>query len=194
MTLPLFLALHLVYGTLVGRVLFPRMRAEGEVLGAPLLISLVPVALVSAPVGAIFMRYSGGWFLHGLMVGEGNIAYERFHFGLLLLVILGAGFVSTIGLVSVVVFASRDREQLAWSMGAVAAVVAVVTIGLDGKDIINIVGTHGRHLWNHPTGVLSVAVVVVLMAWVVVVKRKFADVPKQTGPSVPKSPLLHGPL
>ncbi len=191
MTLPLFLALHLLYGTLVARVMFPRMRAEGEVLGPPLLIMLVPVAFVSAPIGTIFMRYSGGWFLHGLLLGEGSVAYERFHFGLLLAVIAGIAICTIGSIVNVAVWASRGRSQMAnaglWLGGA----IAIATVGVDVKNIITIVGTGGRHLWVHPVGLLSLIAVVVLFGWIAVIKTRFAAPPPQTGPgtSVPLSPL-----
>lgn len=180
MTLPLFLALHLVYGTAMGLVLFPRMRAEGEVLGPPLLTMLVPVALVTAPVGAVLLRYSGGWFLHGAFIGEGNVAYERFHFGLLLLVGLGAALATIAGMFNVVIFVSRDKPALARATFYVAAAAGLATIGLDAKNIITIVGTNGRHLWQHPAGLLSLAVVVVLGAFVALTKARFATVPSRT--------------
>ena len=192
MTLPLFLALHLLYGTLVARVMFPRMRAEGEVLGPPLLIMLVPVAFVTAPIGTIFMRYSGGWFLHGLLLGSsGSIAYERFHFGLLLAVIFGIAACTVGSIINVAVWASRDRPKLANAGLWLAALIALPTLALDFKDIVTIVGTNGRHLWSHPVGLLSFAAVVVLFGWVAVIKARFAAPPPQTGPgtSVPLSPL-----
>lgn len=181
MTLPLFLALHLAYGTLMGLVLFPRMRAEGEVLGPPLLLMLLPVAVVTAPVGAVLLRYSGGWFLHGAFIGEGNILYERFHFGLLLLVGLGAGLATVVGMFHVVAFISRDRPGLARAPLYGAAGVAVAVFLLDGDNVLTVVGTNGRHLWAHPAGLLSLAVVVVLFGYVGVARARFAAVPATTG-------------
>jgi len=194
-TLPLFLALHLVYGTLVGRVMFPRMRAEGEVLGPPLLIMLLPVALVTAPIAAVFVRYSSGWFLHGALTGEGNVLYERFHMGLLLAVIILAGVFTCAGVVNVAVWASRDRPRLARAGLWVAVAALVLTAALDLDGLITIKGTGGRHLWSHPVGLLSLAAVVVLGAWVAVCKARFAGVPEVQqvpGMGVPKS--VAGPL
>jgi len=177
MTLPLFLAMHLVYGTAMGLVLWPRMRAEGEVLGPPLLLMLLPVAAVTAPVGAILLRYSGGWFLHGAFVGDGNIAYERFHFGLLLLVGLAAGLSTIAGMFTVVIFVSRNRPSMARLPFYLASVVVIAVVGLDGKHVITVIGTNGRALWLHPAGLLSLAVVVVLVAFVALTRARFAAVP-----------------
>ena len=91
MTLPLFLAVHLAYGVAMAFALFRRMHCEGEVLGVPLLWTLVPVGTVSFPTGAILLRYAGGWFLHGAFIGDGSVSYERFHLGLMFLVGLTAG-------------------------------------------------------------------------------------------------------
>jgi hypothetical protein len=195
MTLPLFLALHVVYGTLVGQVLFPRMRAEGEVLGPPLLLTLVPVALVSAPVGTILMRYAGGWFLHGLFVGGGSVAYERFHFGLLLAVILGAGVATVAGVLNVAIWASRDRPVAARAGLYVGGGVALLTLVLDLAGVFIVRGTGGRYLWLHPAGLLSVAVVVVLFGWISICRSRFAAVPEPRqipGQGVPRS--VAGPL
>ena len=179
MTLPLFLAMHLVYGTLMGLVLFPRMRVEGEVLGPPLLITLVPVALITAPVGAVLLRYCGGWFLHGFFIGEGNVVYERFHFGLLLVVGLGAGLATVAGMFHTVAFISRERPGLARGPVYVAAAAALAVVAVDGKNVLTVVGTGGRHLWAHPAGLLSLAVVVVLLGFTGVARARFAAVPSR---------------
>jgi hypothetical protein len=181
MTLPLFLALHVVYGTLMGRVLFPRMRAEGEVVGAPLLMALAPVALISAPVGALLVRYAGGWFLHGWLMGDGSVGYERYHLGLLMLIGALAGAATIAGLFFILATASRDRHDVRnaplWAAGVVAAVVLV----LDGRDVFAIAGTQGRHLWSHPAGLLSVVVVAVLVAWLNVVQQRFSAIQRPPG-------------
>ena len=179
MTLPLFLALHLVYGTWMGLVLFPRMRAEGEVLGPPLLITLLPVAVVTAPVGALLLRYSGGWFLHGALIGEGNVTYERFHFGLLLLVGLGAGVATIAGMFHVVVFISRDRPGWARLPFWLALLAAGVVVAVDAERIFTVAGTSGRMLWAHPAGLLSLALVVVLAGYVALTRARFAGVPSR---------------
>ena len=179
MTLPLFLALHLVYGTLMGFVLFPRMRAEGEVLGPPLLITLVPVAVVTAPVGAVLLRYTGGWFLHGALIGNGSVTYERFHFGLLLLVGLGAGLATVAGMFHVVVFISRERPGWARIPIWLGGIAALAVVAVDGPRILTVAGTNGRALWTHPAGLLSLALVVVLLGFVAVTRARFAAVPSR---------------
>ena len=194
MTLPLFLALHLVYGTVIGQVFFPRIRAEGEVIGPPLLWMLVPVAVISAPVAAVLTRYSSGWFFHGLFVGAWSSSYERFHFGLILGAVLGAGAATIAGVLHVIIWASRDRHGLIKAAFYVAGTVALLTMALDLKGIFVIRGTE-RWLWFHPAGLLSVAVVVVLSAWVAVCRARLADVPEPQqipGMGVPKS--VAGPL
>ncbi|MFZ9889778.1 MAG: hypothetical protein ACO3JL_19965, partial [Myxococcota bacterium] len=84
MTLPLLLALHLGYGVVMAHAVERRVRAEGAVLGVPLVFAMLPVACVSVPLGAVLLRWAGGWFLHGAFLGEAGIAYERFHLGLML--------------------------------------------------------------------------------------------------------------
>jgi hypothetical protein len=181
MTLPLFLALHLVYGTLIGRVLFPRMRAEGEVVGIPLLLALVPVALISAPLGALLVRYAGGWFLHGWLLGDGGLAYERFHFGLLLLSGTGAAAFTVAGLFFIVATASRDRHDVRNVPIWIALVITLSVLVLDGGDVVRIAGTQGRHLWSHPVGLFSLAVVGVLWAWINVCREKFSAIARPPG-------------
>jgi hypothetical protein len=194
MTLPLFLALHLVYGTVVGTVFFPRIRAEGEVVGPPLLWMLVPVAVISAPVAAVLTRYSAGWFFHGLFVGAWSSSYERFHFGLIIAAVLTGGVATVAGILHVVIWASRDRLALIKVPLYLAALITVVTLALDLKGIFVIRGTE-RWLWFHPAGLLSVANVVVLAAWVALCRARLADVPEPQqipGMGVPKS--VAGPL
>ena len=188
MTLPLFLALHLVYGALMGTVLFPRMRAEGEVLGPPLLWMLLPVAVVTAPVGAVLLRYCGGWFLHGAFLGDGKVVYERFHFGLLLLVGLSAALATVAGMFHVVAFISRDRPGLARAPFYVALAVILGVFVVDARNVLTVMGTNGRHLWAHPAGLLSLAVVVVLVAWVGVARARLAALPLLPGQSAPPRP------
>src|SRR5690349_21483197 len=112
MTLPLFLAAHLVYGMGMGMLILPRLKAEGEVIGVPLLLSLTPVAAITAPLGTILLRYAGGWFLHGALHGQGSIAYERFHLGLMLLVAAGAVGATLAGLFGYIAAITRDRLKL----------------------------------------------------------------------------------
>ena len=133
MTLPIYLAAHLVYGVLMGGILLRRMRAEGEVVGIPLVVTLAPVGLVTAPLGAVLLRYAGGWFLHGYMLGDGSIAYERFHLGLMIAVGLAAGAATLGGLFFAVAVLSRDKPALTLVPLAVALVIGALPFVLDGK-------------------------------------------------------------
>lgn len=183
MTLPIYLAAHLVYGVLMGGILLRRMRAEGEVVGVPLVITLVPVGLVTAPLGAVLLRYAGGWFLHGYMLGDGSIAYERFHLGLMIAVGLGAGLAALGGLFFAIAVLSRDKPALTLVPLAVALVIGALPFVLDGEDVLRVPGTHDTWLFAHPAGLVSLAVVLVLAAAHLYAKRKVANVlPRPTGP------------
>ena len=192
MTLPLYLCAHLVYGVAMAFVLFPRMRAEGEVLGPPLLMTLAPVGLFTAPIGAVLVRYSGGWFLHGAFFDQGAISYERFHLAILLMTGILAGVFVVGGMFFAVAFISRDRPQLAKAPYLLAAFIVVVTLGLDWQDVITIAGTSGRRLWSHPVGLMSVGVLLIL-AGVWRLAGRFADVPLPSG-SRPSTPPMSTPL
>lgn len=164
MTLPLLLALHLAYGVLMAFAMERRMRAEGEVLGVPLLWTLLPVVAVSTPLGAVLLRWAGGWFLHGQLLGEGSITYERFHLGLMVGVGLAAGLCTVLGMFAAIAALSRGARRLALVPGLVALALAVGTLATDAEGVVELAGTRGRMLWAHPAGLVSLALVLSLLA------------------------------
>lgn len=171
MTFPIFCALHLAYGVLMAFAVFRRMRSEGEVLGVPLLFTLLPVGLVSAPVAAVQLRFAGGWFLHGALHGEGSIGFERFHLGLMFGTGLAAGLAAVAGMFFAVALLSRDRPRLAIAPVAVAVIAAGLTVALDPRGALIVTGT-GKSVAQHPVGLVSLAAVLVLAAaWRFAVKR-----------------------
>ena len=188
MTLPIYLAAHLIYGVLMGTALLRRMRAEGEVVGIPLVITLAPVGLVTAPLGAVLLRYAGGWFLHGQMLGDASVAYERFHLGLMIAVGLAAGLATLGGMFFSIAVLSRDKPALTLVPLAVACVIGALPFVLDGADVVRIPGTAlggtaARWIFMHPAGLVSLAVAAVLVASHLYAKKKVAPVlPRPTGP------------
>ncbi len=166
MTLPIFLAVHLAFGALMAHVLMPRMRAEGEVLGVPLLYTLAPVGMITAPLGAVLLRYAGGWFVHGAVTGNGSIAYERFHLGLMILGGVLTAVVTVAGMFFAIAMLSRDRPRVARAPYYLAAFAALLTVVLDAVDVVIVPGSGGKWLFWHPAGLVSLAVLVVLgAAW-----------------------------
>jgi hypothetical protein len=161
MTFPIFCAVHLVYGVLMAHVLRKRMMSEGEVLGVPLLWTLAPVGLVSAPCGALLLRFSGRWFLHGMMQQDGAIAFERFHLGLMFVVGLSAGMATITGMFFALALSSRDRKRLAWAPVGAAALIVLVAVGADPAGTLHV---GGRTIFTHPAGLVSLACVLVLFA------------------------------
>lgn len=195
MTLPVFLAAHLVYGVLMATLLLRRMRAEGEVVGVPLVVTLAPVCCLTAPLGAVLLRYAGGWFLHGMFVGDGNIPYERFHLGLMVAVGL-AGIAATVGgMFFAIAVLSRDKPALTLVPLAVALVIGALPFVLDGADVVRVPGTNGKWLFTHPAGLVSLAVVAVLFASHLYAKKRVANVlPRPTGPgSIIAPPIAMNP-
>lgn len=182
MTLPIFLAAHLVYGAIMGRLLLRRMRAEDEVLGVPLVVTLLPVCVATAPLGGALLRYAGSWFLHGAFHGEGSIAYERFHLGLMLATGIGAGVFTILGMFFVIAVLTRDKPNLALVPTALAGVILLLTAALDGGDIVRVPGA-GRWLFLHPAGLVSVAIIAVLVAAALYARARTANVlPRPSGP------------
>jgi hypothetical protein len=174
MTLPIFLAVHLAYGTLMAFAMERRMRSEGEVLGLPLVFALVPVAFVSAPLSAVLVRYAGGYFLHGAFVGSGSIEYERFQLGLLLAVGFAAGLVAALGLIFSVVLLSHDARRGALGPVAVAALGIVLTIALDASGVFVIAGTGGQTIVQHPVGLVALGVLLSLGASFLVARARLS--------------------
>jgi hypothetical protein len=186
MTLPVYLAAHLIYGMLMGSALLRRMRAEGEVIGVPLLVTLGPVAMLTAPLGAVLLRYAGGWFLHGQLLGDGGIAYERFHFGLMIAVGICAGLATVGGMFFAIAVLSRDKPRMVRLV--VVLVVVALALVVDRGDIASMMDFRqggGPPSWilRHPAAVVSLAVAAVLAGSHQYAKKKIAPVlPRPTGP------------
>ncbi len=164
MTFPLFLLLHLAYGAACALATERRMRSEGEVLGLPLIITLAPVAVISAPISAALLRYAGGWFLHGQIVGRNPIAFERFHFGLMLAIGVLAVLTTVVGNFVTIAAVSRGSKALSFAPFIIAVGVSAAVIAVDFKNMLNIGGPDGPSLWSHPAFILSIANVLVLGA------------------------------
>lgn len=142
-----------------------RMRHDGTVLALPLVWTLVPVALVSTPLGAVLARWAGGWFFHGAFLGDNAIPYERYHLGLM----MGAGLAVILVTILATCFCvgalSRDARWVARLPMLLAVGSLLFLIFRDGAGLFVITGTQQR-VWSHPAGLLSLGVVVALvLAW-----------------------------
>ena len=177
-TLPIYLAVHLAYGAFMAQVFLRRMRSEDDVVGLPLVATLAPHAL-TAPLGAVLLRYAGGWFLHGSLHGDGSIGYERFHLGIMILVGVLGGLCTVAGLFVGVAFLSRDRPREALAPVAIAALVCIIVVVLDGRGVFVVSGTQGRLLFFHPAGLISAAIPLVLVASWALARARLAE---PTGP------------
>lgn len=164
MTLPLYVCAHVFYGVFMAHAMERRLRSEGEILGLPLLCTLAPVASISTPLGAVLLRWAGGWFLHGAFLGEGSIPYERFHLGLMVGVGLAAGIATVVGMFVAIAALSRDARKVAWAPAGVALFGSVLVLALDARGVVEVAGTGGRMLWTHPVGLVSLALLVTLGA------------------------------
>lgn len=166
MTLPLLLAVHIVYGVAMAFAMERRMRSEGEILGLPLVLAMTPVALVSTPLSAVLARWSSGWFFHGLFFGEASLTYERFHLGLMVGIGLLEGLVAAAALVFSIAVLSRDARRLALAPVGLAAVIALLVVVLDGDGAFVIAGTGGDTVFTHAAGLVSGAILLGLTsAW-----------------------------
>lgn len=184
MTLPIYIAAHLVYGASMGRLLLRRMRAECEVVGIPLIVTLAPVCLATVPLGAVLLRYAGSWFLHGMFEGEGVVAFERFHLGLMLAVGSAAVAATLFGLLLVLAVLTRDRPRLANIPFALAGLLTFIPLVLDGRDVLMVPGTLGRWVFLHPAGLVSVAVAGGLLSgWLFARARTAHVMPRPRGPA-----------
>lgn len=165
MTFPVFLSIHMLYGTLMAYTMEKRMRSEGTVLSLPLLWTLLPVALVSTPLGAVLVRWAGGWFFHGAFMGENAIPYERYHLGLMMGVGLTVQAVTLLATCFSIGALSRDARMWARLPWLSALVLLAVVLVLDASHVFVVTGTD-QALWGHPAGLLSLGVLSALvMAW-----------------------------
>lgn len=140
-----------------------RMRSDGTVLAFPLLWTLLPVALVSTPLGAVLSRWAGGWFFHGAFMGDNAIAYERYHLGLMMGVGLAVQTVTLAAACFSIAALSRDARQLARLPGLLAGFGMFLLWWHEGPRMFVITGTE-QGVWRHPAGFLSLGVVVALVA------------------------------
>lgn len=165
MTFPIFCMAHLLFGAALGFATERRMRTEGEVFSAPLLFALAPVLLVTAPLGALLLRYAGGWFSHGLFTGDAAITYERFFFGLVCAVSLTAALATAGAMVWVVSVLSHERAPLAYGLAGAAGVGIALTAVLDGPGIWHVMGADVP-VYAHPAGWVSAAILAVfILTW-----------------------------
>lgn len=164
MTFPIYLCVHVLYGALMAHAMQKRLRSEGEILGVPLLVTLAPVALSSAPLGSVLFRWAGGWFVHGAFLGEGSIPYERFHLGLLAGVGVSAGLATVAGMFIAIAALTRNAPWVARAPIVVSLVVIALVAAIDRRGVFAVAGTGGRALWEHPAGVVSLAIGLSLVA------------------------------
>jgi CBS domain-containing protein len=164
MTLPILFAVHLVYGALMAFIMERRMRSEGEVLGLPLVLALLPVAVVSTPMSAVLVRWSAGWFLHGFTLGEASIAYERFHLGIIMGVGLLLGITTAGALVFAIALLSRDARRLALLPAALGGLLVALVLLLDGRGAVLVAGAGNKLVFLHPTGFVSLGIGLALFA------------------------------
>lgn len=163
MTLPIFLCVHLAYGTLMAFAMERRMRSEGEIVGFPLVWALVPVAFVSTPMAAVLVRYSGAWFLHGMFLDDGAITYERFQLGLMIAIGIAAGVATSLGLVFSIAFLSRDARRAATGPALVAILGVLLTAALDLQGVMVVPGADVTFV-QHPAGLIGIGVLFALFA------------------------------
>ena len=156
MTLPLYAGLHLVYGAVMAFASERRMRAEGEVLGWPLVVTLLPVALVSAPVGAVLARFAGEWFFQGINVGAFPIEFERFHLGVLVTVGAIAALCTIVGNFAAIAFLSREARRAALVPVFVGLGIMCTAALIDPMGILEV--RPRTPIFSHPAGLCSLAV------------------------------------
>lgn len=162
MTLPLVLALHLAYGALMAYATERRMRAEGEVLGWPLVATLTPVALVSAPVVALLTRYLPHYFLQGVPFSSWEGAWERYHLALMFGAAASTFVFTLVGNFIAIASLARDVRKPALIPFAAAAATVVAVFVVDGRSVLEV--SAGSPVHTHPAGLLSLAVLACLGA------------------------------
>lgn len=162
MTLPLYCGLHLVYGAVMAFAAERRMRSEGDVVGLPLVVTLLPVGLISAPMGAILARYTGPWFFQGLPLDAISIEFERFHLGVLIAVAVLAGVCTIAGNFAAIAFLSRESRRVALVPVVLGLGIMFTAAVLDPRGLVQV--AENRFLWTHPAGLCSLAVPLCLAA------------------------------
>lgn len=165
MTLPFFLMVHALFGLAMGRVFEAQLLKEGEILSPPLLQTAGPVTLVTGPLGIVLARYSGGWFFHGLFVGEGKVIFERYYLGWALLVMAAGLACSVGGFIYWAAMRSRNNDKAIKLLIIALGLFAALWTLLEFKNIFWVLGTQGTLLFFHPAGWISVSILLVLLAW-----------------------------
>jgi hypothetical protein len=175
MTLPLYAGLHLVYGAIMAFAAERRMRGEGEVLGWPLVVTLLPVALVSAPVGAILARFAGGWFFQGIDVTAFPIEFERFHLGILVTVGALAALCTIIGNFAAIAFLSRESRRVALVPVFLGIGIMCTAALVDPMGILEV--RPDTPIFSHPAGLCSLAIPLCLAAAYFFVRARLSTPP-----------------
>ena len=173
MTFPFFLMTHALFGFAMGRVFEKRFLADGHILAPSLLWTLAPVTLMTAPLGMLLARYAGGWFFHGFFVGTGKIFFERFHLGLVLMVLFSAWVITFGGMLLWPVMKSREQERSVKWLARGICILAVAMILVDYEGIFWVMGAKGAHLFNHHAGWVSFIIMAFLLSWHHFMNKKF---------------------
>jgi len=174
MTFPIFLAFHLAFGANMAFVTERRMRSTGEILGGPLIFTLAPVALISAPIGALSIRFAGRWFLHGAFLNGDAIVYERFQLGIMAGVALLAALCTVLGFVLTIAPLSRDHRKIALIPFAISTLVTILVITIEGQSWFKV--SESEFYFSHPVFVLNLIVLTVfgLSTWIA---KRFLSAP-----------------
>ena len=173
MTFPFFLMAHILFGLGMGRVFERKFLSDGHILAPPLLWTLIPVTLVTAPLGMLLARYAGGWFFHGFFVGDGKIFFERFHLGIVVTVLLCAWCLTFCGLIFWPVMKSRAQERsVQWLKRGIVLMITTLLV-VDHQKIFWIMGTEDKHLFNHPAGWVSIIMLATFVSWYQWIKSKY---------------------
>ena len=172
MNLLIFCSLHFAYGAAIAFAAAPRMRAEGVVLGWPLIVSLVPVALISTPISGILVRFAPNWFFSLLPWQNWTIEFERFHFGVLFFVASLVALSMLAG--NFIAIASISRGVRRWALFPFGAfgLALLIALVLAPHELVYV--EPERFLWTHPVGICLLATVICLVGIWIFVKSRFS--------------------
>ena len=162
----------MLYGVLMGCLFEKDLRREGAILGRPLMITLSPVLLLTAPLGLVLLRFSTGWFLHGFLVNESSIFFERFHLGLMLALVASAVLSTVGGLVHWVAFRSHDKILTAWFAPSLAIMILITTLIVDPFSLFFLDAGQEQSIFLHHSGWISLGIILILLTVVSVVWRR----------------------
>jgi hypothetical protein len=178
-TLPIYLALHVAYGALMSIASSRRMMHEQTVLGLPFVFTLAPVALVSVPVAAVLMRFTGEWFLHGALYASFPIETERFHLGLTLVVGAMVVLATVVGHFAAIMAVSREMTRLGFLPVVVAGAIVALTLWIAPRSFVEL--APGQALYAHPAALVSVSVPCCLIAAFLFLRARLATPVMQAG-------------